>query len=210
MAKNRPTTESAGYSRGRRAAVRLLLAAPLALAACQVPSSINRNPVVTFQNVSALRFDAAQVEFVDAYRPPLAAPNVEHLLQQTPAAAARDWARARVAAVGPTGTVRVTVHDASIVEVKLPTRRGIAGLFYNEQEVRYYAALEVSIEYVGGRAIGAGQARTRVIRTETVPETLTVNERSEVFYTLLKGLTDGLDLELPALARRHLGQFIRN
>lgn len=209
MAENRPTTLSAGHFRGRRAAMRLALLAPLALTACQVPSSINRNPVVTFQNVAPLQFDAAQVEFVDLYRPPLAPPNVEHLLQQTPASAARDWARARIAAVGPTGTVRVTVHDASIVEVKLPTRRGVAGLFYNEQEIRYDAALEVSIEYVG-RAIGAGQARTRVIRTQTVPETLTVNERSQVFYTLLKGLTDDLDRELTASARRYLGQFIRN
>lgn len=209
MAQTRPTYDSAGHFLRRRSALRLLLAAPVALAACQVPSSINQNPVVTFQNVSPLQFDAAQVEFVDAYPPPLTAPNVEHLLQQTPATAARDWARARIAAVGPTGTVRVTVHDASIVEVKLPTRQGVAGLFYNEQEIRYDAALEVSIEYVG-RAIVAVQARTRVIRTQTVPETLTVNERSQVFYTLLKGLTDDLDRELTASARRYLGQFIRN
>lgn len=203
QATERPTFAST------RRAVLMTLGTTLALAACAVPSSINTNPVVTFNNVSALQFDAAQVEFVDAYRPPLRPPNVEHQLTQTPASAVRDWARARVAAVGPTGTVRVTVYDASIVEVKLPVREGFRGLFYNEQEVRYDAALEVGIDYVG-RATGAGQARTRVVRNQTVPENLTVNERSQVFYQLLKGLTDDLDRELTASARRYLGQFIRN
>lgn len=188
----------------RLAALGFLAAALAACAATPAPDTV---PTVTFTHLAPVRLDAAQVEFVDAYRPTMAPPNVEHQLRQPPATAMRDWVRARIAAVGATGVVRVTVYEASIIAVALPTRQGVGGLLFDEQDTRYEAALEVSIDYTG-RGVGQSQARTRVFRTRTVAESITVNQRNQVYYELLRGLMEDLDRQLIAATRQYLGAVV--
>ncbi len=178
----------------------------LGLGACATAAPPQPGPVA-FANAAQVRFDAAEVQFVDNYRPTLAPPNVEHQFNQTPAAAVRDWTRARLAAAGASGVVRVIVHDASVVEVKLPTRPGFGGLLYDEQDTRYDGALEVSIEYSGqGRT---AQTRSRVVRTQTLPESATLNQRTQVYSQLMQGLMDDFDRQMQAGIRQYMGAVIR-
>jgi hypothetical protein len=177
----------------------------LVLAACAgTPAS--PNPTVTFSHLSPIRFNASEVQFVDNYRPPLAAPNVEHQFQQTPAAAVRDWSRARLAAAGQAGTVRVTVVEGSVKEVQLPTRQGLAGAFYNEENVRYDGVVEVNIEFTprAGVNVEPSQARARAVRTTTMLESATVNQRNQVYVNLLRGLMEDLDQQLVGVMRQFM------
>ena len=175
------------------------------LAACAAASTPDLGPV-KFSG-PPLRLNAQTIEFVDQYRPPLVAPNVDHLLPQTPSAAVRSWATARLQTAGQSGRVRVTIIDARIVAVPLPIRAGIAGAFYDEQETRYDAAIEVSVEYLGTTQV-QNAARTRVVRSRTVPESISVNDRSLAWHDMLRSMMDEVDVQLAAGVRQYLAPVL--
>ncbi len=182
----------------------------LALSACAgTPAGGNAN--LSFTHLQPIRFNATEVQFVDNYRPTLAPPNVEHQYPQTPAAAVRDWARARIAAAGTAGIVRVTVVEASVVEVRLPTREGVGGMFFNEENIRYDGAIEVTIDFIprAGTTAGPSQARARAVRTQTMLESSTLNQRSTVYFNLLRGMMDDLDQQLAAAIRQYMQAAIQ-
>ena len=177
----------------------------LALSACAgTPAGGNAN--LSFTHLQPIRFNATEVQFVDNYRPTLAPPNVEHQYPQTPAAAVRDWTRARIAAAGAAGVVRVTVVEASVVEVRLPTREGVGGMFFNEENIRYDGAIEVTIDFIprAGVTVGPSQARARTVRTQTMLESSTLNQRSTIYFNLLRGMMDDLDQQLGAAVRQYM------
>ena len=188
-----------------RLAAAFLAAMVLASCAGAGPTTL---PELTFAHLEPIRFDAATVRIVDSYRPPLAAPNVEHTFPLIPAEAARRWAARRITAAGASGSLVVTILDASVVAVELPVRAGIGGMFFDEQKVRYDAALEVTIEYEDGPPLIEQAARTRVTRSRTVPESISPNERGEVFYELVEGLVNDLDDQLVAAIRQYLASVV--
>ena len=177
-------------------------AASLALVSCAT-SDAPMLPELTFAHLAPIRFNAATIEIVDLYRPPLAAPNVEHTFSRSTAAAARAWARQRIAAAGGDGTVTVTIDDASVVAVPLTTRPGVMGLFFDQQSIRYDATLEVTIEY-DGPLVAESSARSRVLKSQTVPESISLNEKDQVFYDLLEGLMQDLDEQLAAAIDQYM------
>ncbi|MBT3396699.1 MAG: hypothetical protein HOB82_10130 [Alphaproteobacteria bacterium] len=180
----------------------MLMGSLVALGACEtpVPAAI---PDLTFAHLEQIRFDAATIEIVDEYRPTLAAPNVEHLFPTSPARAARDWAAARIGAAGSTGSVRVIIQNASVVQIDLPVRKGVEGLFFNEQDVRYEAILEVSIEYRRGLFV-TSSVRTEVMRSRTASESISVDERNQLFFKLTEDLLADLDAEMV----RNISQYM--
>ena len=194
------------------APVRAASLAAAALAALVLASCVGTQPAplpqLTFAHLDPIRFSAASVRIVDSYRPPLAAPNVEHTFPVPPATAARRWAERRIAAAGPTGTLVVTILDASVVKEELDVREGIRGLFFDEQNVRYTAVLEVTIEYQGGPPAVERAARTRVTLGRTAPESLSLAERDELFYALVEDLMDDLDEQLVASIRQYLAPVV--
>src|SRR5437667_10992455 len=101
----------------------LFLLVGLALTAC---SSTPPTPIapIAYTNATPIRLNAGSIEVVDQFKPPLAAPNVDHLFVQTPAAAVRAWAQGRLRAAGQSGAIRVTIVDASVKAVALPIRTG--------------------------------------------------------------------------------------
>ncbi|MDA0653941.1 MAG: hypothetical protein O3C09_00900 [Proteobacteria bacterium] len=180
--------------------------AGLALASCAT-SDAPLLPELTFAHLAPIRFNAATVEIVDLYRPPLAAPNVEHTFPRSPAAAARAWARQRVAAAGGNGLVTVTIHDASVVATHLTTRPGVMWLFFDQQSIRYDAVLEVTIEY-DGPLVAESPSRSRVLKSQTVPESISLNEKDRVFYELLEGIMQDLDEQLAAAISQYMGAVL--
>ena len=94
-----------------------------------------------------------------------------------------------------------------IVAVPLPIRTGIAGVFYDEQETRYDAAIEVSVEYLGTTQV-QNAARTRVVRSRTVPESISVNDRNLAWHDMLQGMMTELDAQLTAGVRQYLAPVL--
>ena len=180
----------------------ILTGSLVALGGCETPAPA-AIPTLTFAHLEQIRFDAAIIEIIDEYRPTLAAPNVDHLFPTSPAQAARDWAAARIGAGGSTGSVRVIIQNASVVQINLPVRKGIEGLFFNEQDVRYEAILEMSIEYRRGLFV-TSSVRTEVMRSRTASESMSVNERSQLFFKLTEDLLADLDAEMV----RNISQYM--
>jgi len=180
----------------------ILTGSLVALGGCETPAPA-AIPTLTFAHLEQIRFDAATIEIIDEYRPTLAAPNVDHLFPTSPAQAARDWAAARIGAGGSTGSVRVIIQNASVVQINLPVRKGVEGLFFNEQDVRYEAILEMSIEYRRGLLV-TSSVRTEVMRSRTASESMSVNERSQLFFKLTEDLLADLDAEMA----RNISQYM--
>lgn len=193
-----------------RALFRLALVLPaLLLAACETPPSRTPLPDLTYGHLPPFRLEVAVVNIVEGYAPPLAPPHVEHLFPTTPAAAAARWARDRLQPVGRTGEARFTILEASVVEVPLPVSGGIVGALSREQAERYDAVLEVRLDIVNAGGLRAGSVTARAIRSQTVPEGITLNERERVWFALTEALMQSLNAELEANIRRHLAAFLR-
>src|SRR3989304_3468878 len=82
----------------------IALALALPLNACETPPPAQKLPEITFAHLPPIKLNVATVEVVVRYRPPMKAPNVEHLFPTPPLKALRTWAADRVKAVGRSGT----------------------------------------------------------------------------------------------------------
>lgn len=172
--------------------------------ACAVPVPPPTFPELTFSHLPPIRLNVAEIEIVENYVPPLRAPHVEHNFPVTPLAAMRRWAVDRIQAGGETRRGQVIIEDARVVAVPLPVRKGLQGLFYKEQEVRYDATLEARIEVRAERGYRDSYATARILRSRTVPEEMTLIEREQLFFDLTEELMRELNTELEANIRRHM------
>ncbi len=186
----------------------LILTAVLPLcfwaASCAVPVPPAARPGAAFDHLPPIRLDVAEVKIVETYMPTLRAPHVEHLFPVTPLTAVRLWAVERIRAGGETRLGRVVVEDAGVVAVPLKVRKGVRGLFYKEQEVRYDAALEVRVEVRTDRGYRESFATARVVRSRTVSEDVTLAERDQIFSDMVEEMIRELNTVLEANVREHM------
>ena len=84
-------------------------------------------PEIGFRDREPIRIAAGALEIVDLYRPPLAAPHVEHLSPAIPGIVFARWARRRLAPVGGPARIVVTIAEAQIVETLLATDDSLQG-----------------------------------------------------------------------------------
>ena len=190
------------YARVVKASVFLWLAAWVT--SCAVPAPSPAYPEITFSHLPPIRLNVAEIDIVENYVPPHRAPNVEHNFPVTPLAAMRRWAIDRIEAAGATRRGRVIIEDARVVAVLLPIRKGLQGLFYKEQEVRYDAALEVRVEVRAERGYQDSYATARVTHSQTVPEEMTLSERDQLFFAMTEELMRELNFVLEANIRQHM------
>ena len=196
----------------------LALAACLGgLAACTNPPDPVRFPDLTYAHLGAIRLAVARIEIVDVYRPPLAAPNVEHRMPAAPAATLRRWAEDRlVAAGGPgaaQGSARFVIRDARVTETELPRTSGVQGLFTTDQGQRYDLRMEVALEVLdaGSGANGgvAGSVGAVATRSRTIAENATLDERERLWFSMVEEATSALTAELERRMRQTLARYIR-
>lgn len=195
----------------RRSLARLmtlvLLAVPLA--ACETQVADGRLPEMRFAHMAPINLDVASVEVQSKYRAPLAYPHVEHQFPTPPEKALKNWAADRLKAVGRQNTARLTIHEASVVETKLPVDKGFTGFFKKEQAERYEAKLEATIEIVDSRGVNLGFVEARVSRGRTLGEEVSLNQRDKFFYELTEALMKDMSAELEKNLRTHLGTWAR-
>ena len=179
------------------------------LSACATPAPGPTYPEITFAHEPTIRLDVARVEFVQKYVPPQQSPNVEHLFAQLPSAVVRRWAEERIEPVGITRVARVTLIDASVIEVPLAKKEGLTDLFWKEQTARYDATLEVRIEIIDANGKQLAFARSVAKRSQTVGEGISPNQRQQVWFELTEAVTMDLDAELERVIRKYLAQYVR-
>jgi len=179
------------------------------LAACQTPPPGARLPDITFTHLPKIVLGVQRIEVVDAYKPPLAKPNVEQLFPVSPAKAALRWAQERLQATG-NGAERAvfTVHNAAVIETRLGRGGKVAALLTDSQEVRYDATLDASLEIVGRGGSRNGMARVTVSRLRTLPKSATINERERAWFEMVERMMQDLDTEMEAGIARYLAPFL--
>ena len=166
-------------------------------------------PPISFGEMPPLAFDVGRIEIDDRYRSPAAAPNVEHLLAEPPAAAVRVWVRDRLRAAGGGGALRVVLRRADVVETRLGSAGGLRGLLTTEQTERYDATIDLSLEITDL----AGEVRSRinaeVRRSRTIAEDVSVNERRTIWHELVRALAENMDRTLEERIRAHFGRWLK-
>lgn len=184
----------------------MALALAATIAACAATTEPPKYPEIRFQDKPPIALTVETVELIDEYAPPLKLPNVEHEFPISPAEVASSWARDRLSAAGGSATARVSILEASVIERELETTKGVAGLVKDEQAQQYDATLNVRIEVMaddGARAFTS----VKIERSRTVPESVTLNEREQIYYEMSKALGQDLDREMEKAIRQHLNEY---
>jgi len=180
----------------------------LVLAGCTTPSPAPRYPELTFTHLPPIRLDAAALEIVDGFKPRFASPNVEHLMPVSPAAAMRRWAADRLRPVGRGGRIVFTIADAAVTETMLARTPGVRGVVTTDQSERYDATLKVDITVDGGDNRRRGEVSAEAMRSRTVPEGISLNEREKIWFQMTEDLATDMNGELEAAIRSFLQPFL--
>ena len=168
----------------------------------------SKYPEVTFSHLPAFRIDAAELEIVDAYKPSLAFPHVEHLMPVPPAAAMRRWAQDRIRPVGTGGRIVFTIAEAGVTETPLPRATGVRGVVTRDRSERYDAKLEVRMTVDGGDNRRQGEVSAEAMRSRVVLEGLSLNEREQIWFEMTEDLVTDMNAELETAIRAFLQPFL--
>jgi hypothetical protein len=195
-----------------RIARRCLLILPLAglLAACDTPPTRQPFARLTYTYLKPYRLAVGRVDIVDAYRPPLAAPNVEQSFPVSPSGTAAQWGRDRLVAVGGPDRAVYTVLRGDAVETRLPVNSsGMFSDFENPQSERYDLTIAVRLQIVepGGRV--AATVDAKAARSITVAQDATLNDRERTWFTLTEQTMKDLNATLEKSIPLYLGAYLR-
>ena len=183
-------------------------AALMGVAACETTVPRSGFPELAYSHLPPINLAVSRVDVVQEYRAPGNKPNVEHLFPVVPALVAERWARDRLKPVGADGIARVTVKNASVVEVPLERTSGIRGMLTTDQAERYDGAIEIAIEIVAPDGRVAGSVASRAERRRTVPEDITLLEREKVWFEMTEAMMNDLNASLERQIRDNLSRWL--
>lgn len=191
-------------------ASRLMIAALalFALSACETKPTAQKLPEISFAGKRPIALNVGQLEIVPEYQSPAKRPNVEQLMPISPEAATVRWAQDRLRPVGRTGSARVLIKDARVVEVPLKTDKSFSGMFKEEQAERYDAVLDVAVQVLDERHFPVADVLARATRSRTVPEGISLNERDRVLFELTEALIKDIDSQMEGLINSFLGRWV--
>jgi len=192
----------------RASRLMVALAALITLAACETKPPVARLAEISFAGKRPIQLDVGQLEIVPEYQSPAKRPHVEHLMPVSPEAATVRWAQERLRPVGRTGSARVVIKDARVVEVSLKTDKSFTGMFKEEQAERYDAVLDVAIQILDERHMPVADVLARATRSRTVPEGVSLNERDRVLHDVTESLVRDIDSQMDGLIRSYLGRWV--
>ena len=176
------------------------------LSACETVIEEPKYADLTFSHLGTIELNVAEINVVKAYQPSTNPPHVELEFPVSPLDTAARWATDRLKATGTSGVATVTITEASVKETALEKTDGITGAFTTDQSERYDAAMTMSIkaEDPTGR-----QATTtaNVQRSTTVPEDVSLNERSKIWYQLTEKIMQDLDQQMVESINAHMKAF---
>src|SRR3954468_16441242 len=100
--------------------VLLALAVVSLLAACTDGPPVSTPPALTYANLQPIRINAAKIEVVDKYKPPMQSPNIEHTFRLPPYTAAEQLLKHQLVAAGSENELRAIIQEASVVSEEIP------------------------------------------------------------------------------------------
>ncbi len=178
------------------------------LAACETPVVTQTLPELTYGHLSQFTLDVADIAVAAKYLPPMKAPNVDHLFPTPPGKALRRWAADRLTAGGRRGSARFVIIDARVTETALKVDKSFTGAFTKQQTRRYDATVEVSLEVLDDRGFRKGFANARVMRSRTLGEDASINDRDRMWFDLIEALMRDFNAELEKNIRQYLSGYL--
>lgn len=179
------------------------------LLGCTMQPIATPDVALTFANRPAINLDVAKIDIVNAYRMPLKPPQVEHLMPIAPGAGVERWALDVLRAAGIGNTAVLTIRDASVTEVALKQPSGLKALLTVDQAYRYDGRVQVSLVILDSSGQQRGQVEVEVTRSQSVPEDITLNDRSTVWFKMVESLLADFASQIDAQARQDLGALVR-
>lgn len=194
---------------GRIPALAAVFAAAVMFAGCAAEVKRPGFPQISFAHLQPINLNVARVEVENRYVSPATRPNVEHEFPVSPAAAASNWARDRLRAVGRTGTARVIVRRASVIEVPLKRSTGLKGAFTRDQSERYDAIIDMVVELRDAQGNVRVTVESTAKRSRSVSENISVNEREKVWFSMTETMMSDLNTALEKQIRIHMKEWLR-
>ncbi|MBC8445473.1 MAG: hypothetical protein H8D75_02415 [Rhodospirillaceae bacterium] len=187
----------------------LALVFGFSLMACEATVPGKAFPELTYRHLGQIDLLAGTLETVTTYKPPIEAPNVDHLFPTPPLNALSRWSADRLMVSGSEDVARFTILDASVRETSLNKQEGIKGAFTRDQSERYDGALEATLEILDANGGSKGFASARVTRSISIREDATVNDREQAWFKLTETLMKDFDTELKKNISRYLANWVR-
>ncbi|NQV45132.1 MAG: hypothetical protein HQ501_09530 [Rhodospirillales bacterium] len=185
-----------------------VVATLMLIGACaQVPPPVAL-PDITFAHLSPFQLAVGNVEIESRFSSPMTAPHAEHKIPQSPEQVMRRWAEDRLQVSTGQTFARFIILDATVTEHALEIDGTLEAVFTNEQEMRYQAVAEATIEIRGAAGNFLGNATARATRTITIPENATLNERDRALFDLVDQLMQNFNTEMDESIRKHLSQWV--
>ncbi len=185
------------------------LFAGMLLTGCAVKTTSAPEVSLTFMNRPVIHLNVGKIQVVNRYQMPLKPPLVEHLMPVAPGAGVERWAMDILRAVGSGNTAVLTIHDASVTEISLQQKPGLKALLTLDQAQRYDARLRATLEIRDVNGQQRGQVEVEVTRSQTVPENITLNQRTAVWFQMVEGLLADFAAQMELQVRKDLGTFLR-
>jgi hypothetical protein len=180
------------------------------LAACDTAPPRPTYPDIHFTSEAPIRLAVSAIDVRNEYKPTFQSPHVEHLFPVPPAQAAENWVHDRLQAGGGAVRGRFTIQDASVIETQLPKKsEGISGAFKKEATERYDAMLRAMLEIVDARGFALRTVTVKVVRSQSVLEGITPNERDQTWYDMTKALMADFDQQMSAEISANLGGYFQ-
>jgi hypothetical protein len=165
------------------------------LVACSsTPAPVARE--ISFKDKPPIPLYVSSIDVDSSYKPPMTAPNVDHLMTPTPSQAIRTWTKDRLVAKGGSLSARVTIRDASVVETALETSKGWTGWFTSEPAYRYDGKMDVTIELVRPDGTVEAYVSAKTDRTRNVMEDTSIEAKEQIWYDMTERMALDVDAEL--------------
>jgi hypothetical protein len=188
----------------------LAMALLTGLAACDTAPPRPTYPDIRFTGAAPIRLAVNAVDVGGEYKPTFRPPHVEHLFPVPPAQAAENWAHDRLQAGGGSARARFTIQDASVIETELPKKsEGISGAFKKEATERYDATLRAKLDILDARGLPLRTVTVKVVRSQSVLEGITPNERDQTWYDMTKAIMADFDQQMSAEISANLGGYFQ-
>ncbi|WP_420547033.1 hypothetical protein [Curvivirga sp.] len=178
------------------------------IAACSTKVERHNFPDLTYTHLQRVDLDVAAIEVLQAYQPPLQHPNIEHETPISMLGTTATWAKDVFKSVGHSGTAKIIISEASIIEEPLSNNASITSTFTTEQSEKYISQLtvEIRIEDAFG---GSASSNATVSRSITVPEDISLTDRERVWFDLIEDTVNDMNLKIRDGISKYLKDYLR-
>ena len=180
------------------------------VSSCTLTPKKSEFPGISYAHLPKISLNVARVEVANNFQPSLDAPNVAHLMPLSLAESVQNWAHERLRPVGHSGTVRVVLDDASVVETKLETDKNILAWYTVEQAERYDAVVKLSVSILNDAGQELVSVKTTVTRSSTAEEYITIQQRHRVWFALVEAVLKDLNLSLENLVYENMKDWVQS